>query len=264
MTAIKKYVKIWLLLAMNSFHTQTANSLGSAGFFIGKLVRFGFFITYLLGLFKYLPNLKGYSMPQVVLFFMTFNLIDIGGQFLFRGLYGVKTLVEEGDFDKILTQPVHALFRISSMGVDLLDLLTLVPVLAMTAWTFTKLDISFFSAPVLMYALMLLNAMVMTYAFHVMLGALSVRTQEFESAIWVYRDMMALGRFPVSIYSEPLRWFLLTVLPVGVLVSFPAQALLGLLSGKGILYAMGLGIFLHFVAQTIWKNSLREYTSISS
>ena len=39
------------------------------------------------------------------------------------------------EFGQILTQPAHALFRISSMGVDFLDLLTLIPVGFITAWT---------------------------------------------------------------------------------------------------------------------------------
>src|SRR5689334_12379638 len=136
---LKKYLKLWWILCLCSFRTQMSNSLASSGYLIGKLVRFGFFLAYLLAIFHHLPGLKGYDMPSVVLFFMTFNLIDVGAQFLFRGLYGVKTLIDEGDFDKILTQPAHVLFRISSMGVDLLDLLTLIPILGVTAWTLGKI-----------------------------------------------------------------------------------------------------------------------------
>src|SRR6266487_2652521 len=112
---------------MNSFRTQVSTSLASAGYLIGKILRFIFFLIYILGIFRHLPLLRGYDMPSVVLFFMTFNLVDVGAQFLFRGMYSVKSLIEEGDFDKILTQPVHVLFRISSMGVDFLDLFTLIP-----------------------------------------------------------------------------------------------------------------------------------------
>src|ERR1051325_7910481 len=137
---MKRNLRLWWILATNSFKTQMSTSLASTGYLIGKVMRFVFFLIYLLAIFKHLPSLKGYDMPAVVLFFMTFNLVDVGAQFMFRGLYSVKTLTEEGDFDKILTQPAHVLFRISSMGVDLLDLLTLIPIGVVTLWTLTKLS----------------------------------------------------------------------------------------------------------------------------
>lgn len=265
MTAqLKRYYRIWRELVLNSFRTQMSTSFASAGYLTGKLLRIGFFLIYLLAIFKNVPSLKGYGVAEVVLFFMTFNLVDVIGQFLFRGLYGVKYLIEEGDFDKILTQPAHALFRISSMNVDLLDLLTLPIVIGITAWAITKLTVPVTGLQLVFYGLLLLNALVITYAFHVFIGAMSVKTQELEGAMWVYRDVMTLGRFPVSIYSDAIRWAFVTVIPIAVMISFPAQALLGLLSWKGVLYSVFVAVLFHITAQAIWRHALRNYTSISS
>jgi ABC-2 type transport system permease protein len=264
MSTAARYGRIWSALARNSLHTQLSTTMASGGYLIGKIVRMVFFLSYLLAIFRHLPSVKGYSVHQMVLFFMTFNIIDVAAQFMFRGLYGVKYLIEEGDFDKILTQPAHALFRISSMGVDFLDLFTLVPVFFITAWALSKMPTGLTPGGVALYVLLVANAMVIAYAFHVFIAAVSVRTHEFESAIWVYRDVMTLGRFPVTIYGDVLRGLLVTVVPVGVMVTFPAQALLGLISWKGILYACGLAAVLHLGAQAFWRASLREYTSISS
>lgn len=241
-----------------------ATWVGSAGYLIGKFLRLGFFLGYLLAIFSRLPGLKGYSMPEVVLFFMTFNLVDVGAQFLFRGLYGVKTLIEEGDFDKILSQPAHVLFRISVMGTDLLDLLTLFPLGVVTIWTLQKLPHAVTWQGVAIYLLLMANAIVMAYAFHVIIAAMSVKTQEMESAIWIYRDVMALGRFPISIYSDFMRGLFVTVVPVGVMITFPTEALLGLFSWKSVGYALILGGIFHFAAQAFWRRMLMQYTSIST
>ncbi len=261
---IRKYSRLLGVLALNSFKTQVSTSLASAGYLLGKILRFGFFLAYLLAVFDRIPNLKGFSMPEVVIFFMTFNLVDVGAQFLFRGLYGVKVLIEEGDFDKILTQPAHVLFRISVMGMDLLDLLTLIPIGAVTFWAVKKLPYAITIQQVGVYVLLVLNAMVIAYAFHVMIGALSVKTQEMEGAIWIYRDVMTLGRFPINIYSEIMRGLFVTVLPVGIMTSFPSRALLGLLSTKGLVYAIALGAGFYLTAQAFWRKMLKEYTSIST
>jgi len=261
---IKKYLRIWGILVTNSFRTQMSTSLGSTGYLIGKLLRFAFFLVYLLAIFQHVPRLEEYNVAEVVLFFMTFNLIDVGSQFLFRGMYGIKYLIEEGDFDKILTQPAHPLFRISSMNVDLLDLLTLIPILAVTCFTVTKLTHTVTGKDFFAYLFLLLNGMVISYAFHVIMGSLSVRTQEMEGAIWIYRDVMTLGRFPVSIYTDALRLLFVTAFPIGIMISFPSQALMGLLSWWGGVYAVLLSTMFHLAAQKFWKNTLKEYTSISS
>ena len=261
---MKQYWKVYGCLVTNSFRTQMSTSLGSAGYLIGKLLRFFLFLIYLIAIFDHLPGLKGYKMPEVVLFFMVFNLIDVGSQFLFRGLYGIKYLIEEGDFDKILTQPIHPLFRVSSMSTDLLDLLTLLPIGLVTFWTLSKLTVPVTASNLVFFIFLIGNAMILSYAFHVFVASLSVRTQELESAIWVYRDVMTLGRFPVSIYSELIRSILITLVPIGIMISFPAKALLGLLSWQGFFYAIGISLVFHVASQWFWRRTLREYCSISS
>jgi ABC-type uncharacterized transport system permease subunit len=153
---IKRYFRLWLALVTNSFKTQMSTVLGSTGHLIGKFIRFFFFLGYLMAIFKFTPTLKGFTMWEVVLFFMTFSLVDVGSQFLFRGMYGMKYLIEEGDFDKILTQPAHPLFRISVMGTDLLDLLTLIPIGIMTTVCFYRLDVALTFSGVLLYILLYL------------------------------------------------------------------------------------------------------------
>jgi ABC-2 type transport system permease protein len=264
MNAVKRYIRIWLALVTNSFKTQMSTLLGSLGHLVGKFFRLFFFLFYILAIFKHVPTMKGYTVWQMVLFFMTFNIVDVGTQFLFRGIYAVKYLIEEGDFDKILTQPAHPLFRISVMGTDLMDLITLIPIGIVTFITLSRLPISPTSGQVVIYLLLLANAMLIAYAFHVFVATLSVRTQEMEGAIWIYRDVMTLGRYPVSIYSDFMRGFLSTVVPVAVLVSFPSEALLGVLGWKGVTYAFALGAAFYIGSQWFWRGSLREYTSISS
>lgn len=260
---MKSYLDIWICLARNSLKTQLSTSLGSAGYLVGKIFRFVFFFTFLIAIFRHLPSLNGYTAFEVVLFFLTFNIVDVGAQFLFRGLYGVKYLIDEGDFDKILTQPAHPLFRISFMGVDFLDLLTLVPVLGVMVFTLGQLNTKVGVGEVLVFSILIINAFVLAYAFHVSVAALSVLTQEFESAIWVYRDVMTLGRFPVSIYNEFLRGLFVTLAPIGIMISFPTQALLGLLSWKGVFYSIFLGAIFHVFSQGLWRFALQRYTSNS-
>ena len=89
-------------------------------------------------------------------------------------------------------------------------------------------------------------------------------TQELESAIWIYRDIMFMGKFPVDIYSPAIRWALTLGIPVAVMTTFPAKALLGLLSPSWIAYSLALTAVGLPLSWMFWNGSVARYTSSSS
>src|SRR5258706_12099268 len=127
-----KYLRIWSRLAIMSFMVQAESFISSFGYLLGKLVRIGFFLFFLFSIFKHTDALVGYTLPEVALFFLTFNIIDILAQLFFRGIYGVRSLIREGDFDYFLIQPTNVLFRVAFNTVDFLDVVTILPVFAIT------------------------------------------------------------------------------------------------------------------------------------
>ena len=247
-----------------SFSSQLSTRMASLGFLAGKLVRFTFFLVFLSAIFQTMPHLNGYTLPEVVLFFMTFNLVDVLAQFFFRGIYGIKGMIRDGDFDKILAQPINPLFRVSFETVDVLDLLTLIPIFAVTCWTLSSLPGSQTLSRFFLYIVLVGNGVVIAYAIHVLVAALAVSTQELDNTIWVYRDLMTLGRFPVNVYAETVRMILIYLVPVAVMTSFPAQAALGLLSSTGVTLALAMAALFLGLSRLAWRCALGRYTSVSS
>jgi len=255
--------RIWSRMAAMSLQVQLSYRMGSVGFLIGKLIRMFFFLAYLFAIFRRTDRLAGYGLAEITLFFMTFNLIDVTAQIFFRGIYGARRVVQEGDLDTYLTQPCSPLLRMACSSVDFLDVATLLPVFALLVRAQSMLpDLT--PGRLFVYALLVLNGVVIALAIHIFVGALAVRTQELENTIWVYRDMMFLGKFPMDIYSRTLRWMLLTVFPIGVMISFPAKALLGKLPAAGVAYALALAAVLLSSSLWFWRDALRRYTSVSS
>lgn len=85
-----------------------------------------------------------------------------------------------------------------------------------------------------------------------------------DNAVWMFREVTALGRVPVAVYREPVSWILTFVLPVAVMISFPTQALLGLLTANGIVLSFVFSSVLLFISLWFWRYSLRHYGSASS
>jgi ABC-2 type transport system permease protein len=265
---LRKYAAVWWKLAQMAFLMQFANRWSSLGWLGGKVVRLGFFLVFIVAIFRHVPSVAGYSLSQVAVFFVTFNLVDIAAQLLFRGLYMVGRDIREGDLDFYLLHPVDPLFRMASNMVDFLDFLTLFPILGLAAYLLPKTLAAFAAGEaalrLALYLLLCANGVVIAFALHVLIASLTVRTQQMENTIWMYRDMMSLGRFPMDLYSRPIRFVLVSVLPVGIMVSFPSKALLGMLDPVNILWALALSAGLTALALWAWRGALRHYGSVSS
>lgn len=236
--------------------------LGASVFLLGKLLRFGFFLVFIVFLIRGASSLAGYNLNQVVFFFLTFNFVDVVAQFLFREVYRFRNLVVTGSFDMVLAKPISPLFRSLMGGADVLDLMTIPPLAIAICFvgrtlTPTPLEIVFF-------LLLIINGLLIATAFHIAVISLGIITLEIDHTIMIYRDLTNLGRLPVDIYREPLKGVLTYLIPVGIMITLPAKALMGLVTPLGVLTSFFLGAGAIFVSIKFWNFALTRYTSASS
>ena len=243
---IKKYFKIWWMMSRNSFSAIIDQKLALSVFLIGKVLRFIFFFGFLYFLLLGTKTLAGYSSNQVIFFFLTFNIIDVISQFLFREVYRFRPMIINGDFDLVLAKPLNPLFRVLMGAADVIDLVTIPPLVAATIYFGSLLHPSFIS--VFYYLVLLLNGLLIAAAFHVIVLSFAIVTLEVDHTIMIYRDLTSLGRLPIDIYQQPLRAFLTYLLPVGIMITLPAKAMMGTMSAMGIILAFIVGILAVFVA----------------
>lgn len=231
-------------------------------FLIGKILRFIFFTAFLYFLVKGSNNLAGYNSNQVIFFFMTFMVIDTTAQFFFREVYRFRTYVVSGDFDLILAKPMSALFRVLMGGADVIDLITLPPLYFATVYVGNLLSPTLYQ--IFIYLLLLVAGLLITTAFHIIVLSFGIITFEVDHSIMIYRDISAMGRFPIDIYKEPLKGMLTYFIPVAIMVTLPAKAFMGLATFRSMVAALIIAILLIFIANNFWNLALKKYTSASS
>jgi ABC-2 type transport system permease protein len=258
----KKYLKIWWMMSANSFSVVLGQKLALLVFFIGKVFRFAVFFLFLFFLLKGTGSLANYSVNQIIFFFLTFNLVDVITQFLFREVYSFRGMIVKGDFDLVLVKPINALFRVLMGGADVIDLITTPPLIILTIVYGISLHPSLSST--LIYLVLLVNGFLIATAFHIAILAFAIITLEIDHAVMIYRDVTNLGKIPVDIYKQPLRAFLTYFIPVGIMMSLPAKAIMGLATSFGIALAVVIGILAIFLALRFWNFALTKYTSASS
>jgi ABC-2 type transport system permease protein len=259
---IKRYFKIWWMMSRNSFSMIIDQKLALSVFLTGKILRFIFFFGFLYFLLLGTKTLSGFTGNQVIFFFLTFNLIDVVTQFLFREVYRFRPMIINGDFDLVLVKPLNALFRVLMGGADITDLITIPPLIGLTVYFGFLLHPSFLN--IIIYLLLLLNGFLIAAAFHIIILSFSMVTLEVDHAIMIYRDLTSLGRLPTDIYKQPLQGFLTYLVPVGIMITLPAKAIMGIVGPAGILLALLIGVIALFVAFRFWNYALTKYSSASS
>jgi ABC-type uncharacterized transport system permease subunit len=229
-------------------------------FLLGKILRFLMFFFFVYLLVSKTKALKGYGVDQAIFFYLTFNIIDTTSQLLFREVYRFRPLIVSGNFDTVLVKPFHPFLRILLGGVDFLDLLMLIPYLFLTLFFAFKIG-SLSAINLFFYLVLIVNALIIAAAFHIFVLALGIMVTEVDHAIMIYRDLTSLGRFPMEIYQEPLRGIFTFIIPIGIMMSFPAKALFGLLSPLLILLSFLTSFFFLMISLKLWDLAIKKYQS---
>ncbi len=260
---IKKYFKIWLLTTTRVSQIAFVSRFGAIIFAIGKILRFGFFLFFLIILGTKTQAIASYSLWQIIFFFATFNLVDTTTQLFFREVYRFRSYVVSGEFDYVLTKPVSPLFRSLLGGSDVLDLPMLALSIIFLAVAAAKIG-SFLSVLVLIYFLLVLNALLIALSLHIIVLAICLLTTEIDHTIMIYRDITQMGRLPTDIYRFPINFIVTFILPVGIMMTIPAKALMGLINWQLILSSFSIAIIIFLISLKFWNLALKNYSSVSS
>lgn len=261
---IKKHIRVWQKLASNNFSSYFANPLDISCYLAGKIIRFVLFLVFLLYLVQKSQSLVTFNRYEVLFFYLVFNFVDIIAQSFMRGTYDIGNRIRRGQFDFFLAQPVNVVFRSLSCIVDVLDFLTLIPVVPLLFWTVSKLPVSIGLPQVFTFVLLLVNGLLIALAFHILAAGIAVFTFESHHVMFLYRNLLNMVRFPIDIYPSALQFVMTVFVPVGVMVAFPAKALLGLLSWQWVIYSFFIAAVFLFGSLKFWHFSLRHYQSASS
>lgn len=258
-----KIFRVTLRYFINSLQQDIIGPTVFLMFFASKLIRYVLFISFLYYLGSGVKLIGGYTREQMLFFYLVFILIDTVVQMFFREVYRFRPLVISGGFDMVLAKPFPPLVRCLLGGPDYIDLGVLVILLAVVSY-FTSVYIHPSPPQLLLFLLMLGNTLLVATAFHIMVLAIGILTLSVDHLIMVYRDLTALVRIPVDLFTEPVRSLITFVIPVGLMFTFPAQTLLGLLSWQMIAISLTFGIVYLFLSLKFWHFALKHYSSASS
>jgi ABC-2 type transport system permease protein len=220
------------------------------------------------------PLLVVYSLrAEVGSWSLAESLIVIGWFTLLRGfLEGVinPSLIQmvehirNGTLDFVLVKPADAQFLVSTAKFSPWKIFDVGAGVSIVALAFFRLGRVPEPAHMLLAAVLLLCAMLVLYSLWILVVCASFWVVRIDNLSHLFNSIFDAARWPISFFRGFWRILFTFIIPLGVMTSYPAMAILGTLHASMALYAASVAVALAVVSRLVWKEALGKYTSASS
>jgi len=260
----KTYYYIWSKTAGFELQQAFLHRGTALLFMVGKIFRLFMMLLLLWLIQTKVTSFGGYNPQEIIVFYLTYNLVDLLAQIIYRGVYEFGPKVRDGTFDFYLAKPISPLFQSLATKNDPIDTLLFIPNLLLSIIIISQLHLHITVWSSLLFLALILNSFLIATAIHTIVLAVGILTTEVDNTIWLYRDINKLAQFPVTIYLEPMKLALFFIVPVGLMITIPAQILLNRQPTYPLLLVTAFTAVFLLLSGKIWQWSLRQYSSASS
>ena len=214
--------------------------------------------------FQFAGQIAGWSYPELlVVIGLFFGLNGFRQAVLQPNLERMTDYVRRGTLDFVLTKPVDAQLLVSLRHVNVGNLPDPPLGLVISAGGLAASGHALTWGVIGALALTLGSAVLLLYALMLALMALAVHLVGADELDMLSYAAVELARFPVDFYHDPVRT-VLTVIPVALLTTVPAQAILGRLEPTTLVASPVVALVCLSLAVALWRHALRRYSGASA
>lgn len=263
---IYRYLNILKALAIMNIQDQMAYPLNFWLAIIMKTVRIGIMVLFFKAIYLKVSNISGWNFAEIIFIFATFSLIDFISNvtFLRNFAYWFSELLRNGEYDYRIIKPINLQFYTAFWVIDIMDLTTIVPVIILYWYSISQMSIALSAINVILYFILMLNAIFLLYSFTLSLATLNFWTVQSSGLGRFMQSIFYISKYPTDIYFGVWKIIFNYILPVAFIVTWPAKAFLGTLSWQNMIYALVFTMVFFYLANKFWNYGLKHYSSASS
>jgi ABC-2 type transport system permease protein len=239
-------------------------------FYISLLHTFLGFATGLLGvtvLFGQVDTIQGWNFDSTLVVLGVYLTVGaIQGLFISPSLEALAGLGGElwsGRFDYTLLRPVNTQFLVSVRFWRPLTLFDLALGLGTLVVAVSRLEQSLTLIDTLRFVVALSAGLMTLYAILLFFTALLFWSPGILFT-WIFNAIFQMGRYPVGVYPGWLRLVLTWIIPIGIITTIPAQALVADLPSGLLFGSLTVAVGLLIGGSMLFRTGLRRYASASS
>ena len=172
--------------------------------------------------------------------------------------------VRKGTLDFVLLKPADAQLLVSFSKIEPWRVTDFAGAAVIFAFAFQRIGHAPALMHVLLAAVMLCAAVMVLYSIAILVVAIAFIAVRVDNLLYLFQSVFDVARWPSTVFRGTLAVVFTFVLPLALMTTYPALALLGKLTPQTAVGALVGTLLFAGVARAIWISSIRRYTSASS
>jgi ABC-2 type transport system permease protein len=222
-------------------------------------------IVPILVVFQGRPAVAGWTFDEA--------LVVVGWFTLMKGvlegavnpsLSAVVDAIRKGTLDFVLLKPADAQFLVSTTRFAPWRAADVLGGLVLFAVAFHRMGRVPTPGALAVSLLLLASATLVLYSLWILVVSAAFFVVRVDNLSFLFGSIYDAARWPVDVFRGLLRFVFTFVVPLALMTTYPALALLGKLDAPHTLQAVAVAIAFAVVARAAWLRSIGHYTSASS
>ncbi len=230
-----------------------------------SLVWLGLAVLPLMVLYDQRTTVAGWDRPSalvVMAYFMGVKGVMEG--WVSPSLVSMVEKIRSGAFDYVLLKPVDAQFMVSSSRFEPWNVFDILGAIALCVYAFTERGYGPSATDVAVGLGLYVAGVIAMYSLWVVFAALSFWVVRLDNLVYLLSSLYDTARWPVHVFRGTWKFVFTFIIPVAVMTTFPAMALLGRLDARTAFATVAGAIVMLVVSRFVWRAAIRNYTSASS
>jgi ABC-2 type transport system permease protein len=211
------------------------------------------------------PAVGGWTYESSLVVFAWFTLLKgvLEGA-VNPSLVQVVEHIRSGTLDFVLLKPADAQFLVSTARFEPWKLVDVAVALGLFGYAFSLIGRPPTPGAVALALVMLAAAVLVLYSIWILVVAAAFWVVRVDNLVYLFDSLFDFARWPSTVFKGAFAVVFTFVIPLALMTTFPARALLGTLSAEAALGAVVASAVATLAARRVWIRALAHYTSASS
>jgi ABC-2 type transport system permease protein len=169
--------------------------------------------------------------------------------------------IRKGTLDFVLLKPADAQFLVSTARFQPWRSINVLTAVIVFAWGFRVLGRGPTPAAIATAALAMIAAVIVLYSLWMLTVSAAFYVVRVDNLSQLFAAIFDAARWPVDVFRGVVHVVFTFVVPLALMTTYPAEALLGRLEPLTLAGALAGAVVSFAVARAVWQASISKYTS---
>lgn len=263
---LRRYLSIYLALWKNSIVREMSFKANFLLWIFVEMLWFALQLGFMAVIYQHTDRIATWTKWEVVLLVGASHFI----QQIFTAIFltncaQLSEYIRTGKLDFLLLLPVNTRFLISFRQVDLGGFVNAATALVVMGYAAEQLKLTPTASQVLGFFFLVLCGILIHYSLMLTLATTSFWTVRAQGVVWGYYNLFNIARMPDAAFRGFFKVFFTFAIPMLLVSNVPVKLLAERLDHPlEMLLLFVLSLVCFAVSESVWRLSLRRYTSASS